>query len=161
VVARDEWERERLLRHFLDLPAALFQEAFASDLARIGCDAGGDRRAQLAWLAMDAGGPFHRRFALGLLFDALGEMPDAPGLPSHREFVRLTGDRGLSVAASEGEIAARWAAVEADAARLEQQRQAIVAEAARLAQERQAMAAEAARRGAGLLRRILARLDVR
>jgi glycosyltransferase involved in cell wall biosynthesis len=100
VVARDEWERERLLRHFLDLPPDLFDDAFAADLARLGL-CGDDRRVQLAGLAMDAGGAFHRRFALALLFDALGDAPDARGLPSYRDFVRLTGDRGLSVAASE------------------------------------------------------------
>lgn len=112
VVARDEWERERLLRHFLDLPQELFREAFAADLARIGRGVDGDRRVQLAWLAMDAGGAFHRRFALALLFDALGETPDAQGLPSYRDFVRLTGDRGLSVAANERELAAQREAAE-------------------------------------------------
>lgn len=147
VVARDEWERERLLRHFLCLPSELFSEVFGADLARIGRSGDGDRRAQLAWLALDAGGPFHRRFALELLFAALGERPEGSGLPSYREFVRLTGDRGLSVAASESEAAGRRPAVETEAACAEQ--------------GRSAMAAEASRREAGLVRRLLSRLGVR
>jgi len=83
VVRRDAWERQRVLEHYLRMPAQTLREAFPEHRD--------DPRAPALWLAERAlaiGLPFHVAFGLETLFRELP--PDGDG-PEYARFIELTG----------------------------------------------------------------------
>lgn len=98
VLARDAWERIRILERFLDLDEAVFREAFREDLRDLGVPSDAARPVALARLALKGCLPAHRSFALDQLYRALGPTGTAgPGGPTCAEFHRLVGGQDLTL----------------------------------------------------------------
>ena len=66
VIIRDAWERARILRHYLTLPADHFAQVFPELVNQIGT-----QTERLANYALSLPYPFYHRFALDAWFDAL------------------------------------------------------------------------------------------
>ncbi|ACI98253.1 glycosyltransferase family 2 protein [Rhodospirillum centenum] len=97
VLARDAWERTRILERFLDLDDAVFQAAFRQDLLELGVPPDAARPVALARLALKGCWPAHRTFALDQLYRALGPTGTAgPGGPTCAEFHRLVGGQDVT-----------------------------------------------------------------
>lgn len=83
VVRRDAWERQRVLEHYLRMPADTLREAFPEHRD--------DPRPPALWLAERAlaiGLPFHVAFGLETLFRELAPHGDGP---EYARFIALTG----------------------------------------------------------------------
>jgi len=74
VIIRDAWERARILRHYLGLPADHFAQVFPELASQ-----SGTQTERLARYALSLPYPFYHRFALDAWFDAL---PDGQAMQS-------------------------------------------------------------------------------
>jgi predicted SAM-dependent methyltransferase len=101
------WEHVQVRRCYRDVPAPLFEAAFAPEIAALGIAPGSDRDLALGRICLSTDNPTLHRLALDLLFEALPADPRAcvASTFGHADFIRETGARDIFNIAHEFRIA--------------------------------------------------------